>query len=145
MRHEIKSEHLSSSLFFSSLFKRKSQKILLYEKDSLIQNKIYIYIFNLFNIPLVSKKIPISSKAKIYQSVIDKLQTEEKKIDVKIINLVMKITGLSKKISISYIKKHYRPHLVSQEYLKTLANPLDKSYILAFNDFSSFQKKNLLI
>ena len=117
----------------------------MYEEDSLIQNKFFIYIFKLFNIPLDLKKIPISSKAKIYQSVIDQLQTEEKKIDAKIINLVMKITGLSKKISISYIKKHYRPHLVLQEYLKTLANPLDKSYIFAFNDFSSFQKKNLII
>ena len=141
MRNEITSDYLSSALLFSSFIKRKSQKIILYEKDSLIQNKIYLYIFRFFKIPLELKTISVSSKAPIYQRAIDTLQTEEKKIDPKIINLVMKITGLSKKISILYIKKHYRSHLVSQEYLKTLANPLDKSYILAFHDFSSFQKK----
>ena len=105
MTHEIKSEYSSFSLLFLSFFKRKSQKIILYEKDSLVQNKIYIKFFRFLNIPLELKTIPISKKAQIHPEVIDKLQKEEKKIDSKIINLVMKITGLPKKISISYRAK----------------------------------------
>ena len=142
MRHEIAHESLSFSLFLSYFFKRRNYKIILYDADVLIQNQFFIHMFRLFKIPLEQKKISLHNKSLIYKPVIDTLNLEEENIDSKIIMDIMKITGLSEKVSVLYIKKNYRPHLVTQHYLKKYSNSFHSSFILSSNDFNRILKKN---
>ena len=143
MKREIASESLTFSFFLFCLFKRGNYRFILYDADVLIQNKFYIYLFRLFKIPLEQKKISISSKSLIYKPVIDKLNSEEENINKSIIRFIAKITALPEKISVLYIKKHYRPYLVTQYYLKKHSNSFHSSFILSSNDFNRISKKKL--